>query len=349
MIRTLIVDDSRVARRVLRRQLEGEPRIQVIDEATDAYDAREKIFRHKPDVITLDIEMPRMNGLEFLKKLMVHAPMPVVVVSSVTPAQSSLAMEALSEGAVEVIDKESASQGTALARAVVRAHGARVTRRRRAQPQRRAAAIDPASFRVDIIAIGSSTGGPRAVEDVLTHLPGSLPPIVITQHMPANFTAAFAARLDRVSPFKVQEARDRQELVPGHAYVAPGSRHLKIVRRPGRRLEARLTNDAPVNRHRPSVEVLFDSVREAVGNKSVAAILTGMGDDGAAALLRMRQAGIRTFAQDERSCVVFGMPKVAIELGGADVVAPPERIAEGIVKIATGGSARAPRAAGGRR
>ena len=351
MIRTLIVDDSRVARRVLRRQLEADRRIEVVDEAADAYEAREKIFSAKPDVITLDVEMPRMNGLDFLKKLMVHAPMPVVVVSAVTPAQSALAMEALSEGAVEVIDKESASQGTALARAVVRARGARVQRRKRSARAQHSGtvSVDPSSFRLDIIAIGSSTGGPRAVEDLLIRFPAMMPPFVITQHMPANFTGAFAGRLDRVTSLVVREARDREELQPGHAYVAHGSHHLRVHRRPGKRYEARLGNDEPINRHRPSVEPLFDSVREAAGNRAIAAILTGMGDDGAQAMLRMHQAGIHTFAQDERTCVVFGMPKVAIELGGAAQVLPPERIADAIIKASLGTTVQKLRLAGGRR
>ncbi len=328
MIRVLIVDDSAVVRKVLTRELAAYPDIEVVGTAVDPYVAREKIVRDQPDVITLDIEMPRMDGLSFLEALMKHRPMPVVVVSSVTPERGQQALRALSLGAVDVISKPgSAFTVPDVAGKLVEAI------RTAARSRPRAAAQDAATPRVKsalttthkILAIGASTGGTQAIERVLTAFPPDAPGTVICQHMPAAFTGSFAKRLDSASAMEVREARDGDAVIPGLALVAPGDYHM-VLQRKGARYSVRIKNGPPVHHQRPAVDVLFDSVARASGANAVGAILTGMGADGAAGLRAMRDAGARTVAQDEASCVVFGMPKEAIRQGGAERVVPLDRI-----------------------
>lgn len=324
MIRVLIVDDSAVVRKVLSEELSRYPDLEVVGTAVDPYVAREKIAQLRPDVITLDIEMPRMDGLSFLEKLMTHFPLPVVVVSSVTPKNSETAIRALSLGAMEVICKPGSAYsvpevGAQLVRAIRAAAAARL-------PQRTSApAVDPrehsellARIRTShrVIAIGASTGGTHAIEALLTQLPVNTPGIVIVQHMPAGFTASFAQRLNGMCAMEVREAKDGDSASPGLALIAPGGHHM-VLERSGARYQVRIKDGPPVHHQRPAVDVLFQSVARQAGRNAVGSILTGMGADGAKGLLAMRQAGAHTLAQDEKSCVVFGMPKEAIAIGGA--------------------------------
>ncbi len=332
MIRVLVVDDSAVVRRVLTEELSRTGDIEVVGTATDPYVAREKIAALRPDVLTLDIEMPRMDGLSFLAKLMRHYPLPVVVVSSVTPERSDTALEALRLGAVEVIPKP----GSQFSVPDVRRHLANAIRaaaRARVSQEASMAEGEPASgpsglaavrTTHKLVAIGASTGGTRALEGILRRMPPDMPGMVIVQHMPTGFTRAFAERLDGVSRISVKEAEGGDRVVPGRALVAPGGQHM-FVRRSGVRLEVAVRSGPPVNFHRPSVDVLFQSVARTVGMNAVGILLTGMGGDGASGLLELRAAGAHTVAQDEESSVVFGMPKVAIELGAAaEVVSLPD-------------------------
>lgn len=337
MIRILVVDDSAVVRKVLSQELSRYPDIEVVGTAIDPYAAREKIMELSPDVLTLDVEMPRMDGLSFLAKLMRHHPLPVVVVSSLTQRDSANALKALELGAVEVVPKPGSQfsipdVGRDLVRAVRAAARARV--RKRTEPRPDAPKALPAaglSTTHKVLAIGASTGGTRAVEQLLTGLPPDSPGTVITQHMPAGFTKTFAERLDRVSALEVREACDGDLLVPGLALVAPGGRHL-LVQRSGARYSARIKDGPPVHHQRPSVDVLFGSVAHAAGGNAVGVILTGMGADGAQGLLEMRDAGAHTLAQDEASCVVFGMPKAAIDLEAAERVVPLDGMAAAVIR-----------------
>jgi len=328
MIRVLVVDDSAIVRKVLSRELEAYSDIQVVGTAVDPYVAREKIIRLSPDVITLDIEMPRMDGLSFLEVLMKHRPVPVVVVSSVTPERSAQALRALALGAVEVISKPgSAFTVPDVAERLVSA--IRVAARSRPRPAE--PTPTPRVFQNTlttthkIIAIGASTGGTQAIEQVLAGFPPDAPGTVMCQHMPAAFTASFAARLDAASALDVREARDGDEVLPGLVLLAPGDQHM-VLQRQGARYAVRVKDGPPVHHQRPSVDVLFDSVARAAGANAVGALLTGMGADGARGLKAMRDAGGRTVAQDEASCVVFGMPKEAIRAGAVDEVVPLNRI-----------------------
>lgn len=340
MIRLLVVDDSAVVRKVLSQELGRYPDIEVVGTAVDPYAAREKIMELSPDVLTLDVEMPRMDGLSFLAKLMRHHPLPVVVVSSLTQRDSSNALKALELGAVEVVPKPGSQfsipdVGRDLVRAVRAAARARV-HKRSAPPATAASPTAPTapvglSTTHKVLAIGASTGGTRAVEQVLMALPPDTPGTVITQHMPAGFTKTFAERLDRVSSLEVREARDGDLIVPGLALVAPGGRHL-VVQRSGARYSARIKDGPPVHHQRPSVDVLFGSVARAAGRNAVGVILTGMGADGARGLLEMREAGAHTLAQDEASCVVFGMPKAAIDLEAAERVVPLDAMAGAVIR-----------------
>lgn len=324
MIRVLLVDDSALVRQVLTEQLGLYPDIQVVGSATDPYMARDLILELKPDVLTLDIEMPRMDGLSFLAKLMRHHPLPVVVVSSLTPANSETALRALELGAIDVICKPGSALsatniGNQLARAIRAAYGARPL-----LPGMRTAAISETAaepFQLQttnkILAMGASTGGTTALELVLSHLPASAPGTVIVQHMPETFTAAFARRLNSLCPMQVQEARDGDLVVNGLALIAPGNQHM-ILQRSGARYSVRLKDGPAVHHQRPAVDPLFESVARNAGRNAIGVVLTGMGTDGAKGLLAMREAGARTMAQDEKSSVVFGMPREALRIGAAE-------------------------------
>ncbi|MBC7668801.1 protein-glutamate methylesterase/protein-glutamine glutaminase [Caulobacter sp. DWR2-3-1b2] len=318
-IRVLVVDDSATMRGLITAALNRDPDIEVVGAAGDPFEARGMIKALNPDVVTLDIEMPNMNGIEFLEKIMRLRPMPVVMVSSLTQAGAEMTLRALELGAVDCVAKPTLATNTAdalneVAVKVKAAARASVRTKPDDKPAVRRKDYVPSG---DIVAIGSSTGGVEALLSILSLFPETCPPTVITQHMPATFTASFAARLDRASGAKVAEAVDGALLEPGKVYVAPGgATHLEVVRSAG--LRCRLTQGDPVTGHRPSVDVLFNSVAQAVGEKAVGAILTGMGRDGAQGLLTMRKAGARTLGQDEQSCVVYGMPRTAFELGSVE-------------------------------
>ncbi|MBA4803346.1 MAG: chemotaxis response regulator protein-glutamate methylesterase [Brevundimonas sp.] len=331
--KVLIVDDSATMRAMIGAALRTEPRLQVVGEAADPLQAREAIRALSPDVLTLDVEMPRMNGLEFLERLMRLRPMPVVMVSTLTERGADATLAALELGAVDCIAKPTGltpDRFRGLAATVLAAAQAR-PRTRRPLPQV-AAGYQP---RGSLVAIGASTGGVEALLTVIGGFPANCPPTVVTQHMPASFTASFAARLDRVCAPRVSEARDGDPLEIGRVYIAPGGEaHLEIERRGGR-LVCRLVEGDLTSGHRPSVDRLFGSVAEVAGPAAAGALLTGMGRDGAEGLLRMRRAGAQTIAQDETTSVVFGMPRVAWELGAVQQQLPLEAIA-GAVLSATG-------------
>ncbi len=334
-ISVLVVDDSAIVRKVLSEELSRERGIQVVGTAPDPYVARDKIVRLKPDVITLDIEMPRMDGLTFLKKLMKYYPLPVIIVSSLTKKGGKLAMEALSLGALEVISKPSASYSVGdmsvqLAdkiRAVANVNmKAKIeSARNQTPPTEKVTGVKALSATTNkILAIGASTGGTEAIKTVLMGMPPNSPGIIVVQHMPAKFTTSFAERLDSLCAIRVKEAHDGDSVVNGQALIAPGNFHM-LLRRSGARYYVQIKNGPMVHHQRPSVDVLFKSVADYAGGNAVGVILTGMGADGADGLLQMRQSGARTIAQDERTCVVFGMPKEAIKREAAEkVVALPD-------------------------
>ncbi len=338
MIRVLVVDDSALVRKVLSAELSKFEDIEVVGTAMDPYVARERIAELNPDVLTLDIEMPRMDGLSFLEKLMHHHPLPVVVVSSLTPAHSQMALRALALGAVEVVSKPGSGYSTPdVAGQLVRA--IRAAARARVQPATGDAPRPPVSVPADfdttlkVLAIGASTGGTRAIEAVLRALPPDAPGTVIVQHMPAQFTGPFAERLNGVCPVEVREARDGDLVVPGLALIAPGNYHM-VLERSGARYLVRVRSGPPVHHQRPAVDVLFQAAARAAGRNVVAALLTGMGADGAQGLLALRRAGAHTIAQDEASCVVFGMPREAIALDAAAEVLPLPEIPAALVAAA---------------
>ncbi|HPF59784.1 MAG TPA: chemotaxis response regulator protein-glutamate methylesterase [Candidatus Competibacteraceae bacterium] len=359
-IKVLIIDDSALVRQILTEILSRDPGIHVVGSAADPYAAREKIKKLNPDVLTLDVEMPRMDGLTFLSNLMRLRPMPVVMVSSLTEKGASITLQALELGAVDFVTKPKVDVAHALddyaleIREKVRmAARAKVQERRAAPPTpampAQQATAAPEKYSADvilqregrrrpfkttdsIIAIGASTGGTEAIKEVLIRLPQQCPGVVITQHIPEAFSGPFARRMDSVSPLSVCEARDGQQVVPGHAYIAPGDQHLMLVR-DGARYVCRLNDGPPVNRHRPSVDVLFRSVAAHAGLNAVGVILTGMGDDGAQGLKEMREAGAPTIAQDEQTSVVWGMPGQAVKLGGVDKILPLEAIPAQIMRL----------------
>ena len=332
-IRVLIVDDSAIVRRVLTDALASEPDLEVVGTAPDPFVARDKIISLKPDVLTLDIEMPRMDGLTFLKKLMRFHPLPVIVISSLAQASSQTALEALQCGAVEVLAKPGDPYSVGelkhdLPHKVRAAANARVGK---AMPQ--LSAPTPAAPMVlsgagssTVIAIGASTGGTEALRQVLTGLPENMPGIVIVQHIPAVFSAAFAKRLNDLCRMRVKEAADGDRLTAGLALIAPGNFHMTL-RRTGGEYRVVIQDGPRVCYQRPSVDVLFESVAQVAKGDAIGAILTGMGSDGAQGMLRMKQAGARTLAQDEASCVVFGMPREAIRAGAVDCVVPLDQMA----------------------
>ncbi|NWG86475.1 MAG: chemotaxis response regulator protein-glutamate methylesterase [Hydrogenophilaceae bacterium] len=335
-IKVLIIDDSALIRGVLKELINSQPDMEVVGMAPNPFTAREMIKELNPDVLTLDVEMPRMNGLEFLEKLMRLRPMPVVMISTLTEQGSTVTLKALELGAVDFIAKPKLDVTGAMheltedivgrirtaARARVRRHS--VDRPPPSQPQPIAGRVLHNTERV--IFIGSSTGGTEALKEVLTRMPADSPAIMMTQHMPETFTKSFAQRLDSLSALTVKEAEHNERILPGHAYLAPGHSHM-LVRRNGPNYYVELSQAAPVNRHRPSVDVLFHSAAQAAGHNAIAVMLTGMGKDGAAGMLAMRQAGAYTIAQDEATCVVYGMPKAAVEIGAVLEVAPLQGIA----------------------
>jgi len=337
MIRVLIVDDSAVVRKVLSEQLARAQDIEVVGTAANPYVARDKIVKLKPDVVTLDVEMPRMDGLTFLARLMKHHPMPVIVVSSLTAAGSEAAVRALQLGAVEVMCKPGPaySVGDVATHLIDRIRAAAHVRPRAATTDRSApvgAGVLGSIRTTDkVLAIGASTGGTEAIKRVLSALPAQTPGTVIAQHMPAQFTRAFAQRLNDHSAMEVREAQGGEILRPGLALVAPGNYHL-LVSRNGAQYVASVKDGPAVFHQRPSVEVLFNAVAKHAGVNAVGVLLTGMGADGAKGLRTLREAGAHTIAQDEATCVVYGMPKEAVKLGAAEAVLPLDRIPAAILE-----------------
>lgn len=349
-IRVLTVDDSALMRQVLATLLSKDPDIEVVGAAPDPYIAREKIKALNPDVLTLDVEMPRMDGLTFLEKLMRGRPMPVVMVSSLTEAGCQTTLRALELGAVDFITKpkidlrdgmediaqELIAKIKAAAAARIRgfkSHVPSFTSSSKLETcNLKHATKSGAMIKTTdtIIAIGSSTGGTEAVKEVLMKLPPHTPPLLITQHMPERFTKTWADRMNGLCRIAVKEAEDGDSVLPGHALIAPGGYHMTLIRSDAR-YTVRINQDPPVNRHRPSVDVMFASVARHAGANAVGVILTGMGGDGAKEMLTMKQAGAFTIAQDEASCVVFGMPKEAIKVGAVDKVLPLADIAAAVL------------------
>lgn len=336
--RVLVVDDSATMRSVITRIINEAPDLEAVGGAADAPGAREMIRALQPDVLTLDMEMPRVTGLEFLEQLMRQHPMPVVMVSALAEARFESAERALALGAVELVPKPRLVAPEALRHfAAELTAKIRAATRRTAAPTRVPGPAASARVRVErpagcepIIVIGASTGGTEAIREVLERLPATAPGVLVTQHMPEGFTHSFAARLDSMCALHVKEAEHGERVLPGHVYIAPGHSHLRVRRR-GSTYVTELSRAEPVNRHRPSVDVLFRSAVQCGGGNVVAIILTGMGKDGASGLLELRRAGAYTCAQDEQSCVVFGMPKEAIALDAAGEVLPLRSIAGAVL------------------
>ena len=332
-IRVVVVDDSALMRKMISTMLSSQPDIEVVGIANDPFQAREQIKSTNPDVVTLDVEMPRMDGLTFLDKIMTLRPMPVVMVSSLTQSGTDATLRALELGAIDCVAKPAGgmiNEGQAAFRLelIEKVRTAAVARIRPRKLAERTAAptVGPGySSSEVIVAIGASTGGVEALHQVLLALPADSPAIVITQHMPPAFTASFANRLDKSCAVVVAEASDGARVLPGHVYIAPGGRHLELGRS-GANYICKLHDGAPVSGHRPSVDVLFRSVARNAGRNAVGVILTGMGRDGADGLLEMRKAGAQTIGQDEATCVVYGMPKVANEVGGVEIEVPLQKI-----------------------
>jgi len=364
-IKVLIVDDSALVRQILVEIMKTARDIEVVGTASDPYMARERIKETNPDVLTLDVEMPRMDGLTFLANLMRLRPMPVLMVSSLTERGAETTLKALELGAVDFVSKPKVDIagtlrdfGEEILTKIRVAAGARVSARSApaaalaVPPKHSADAIIPLASRARflrttdrIVAVGSSTGGTEAIRELLMALPADAPAIVIAQHIPAAFSAPFARRMDSLTRLSVCEPSDGQHIKPGHVYIAPGGRHL-LVERDGAHYRCRLNDGPPVNRHCPSVDVLFRSVAQQVGPNAVGIMLTGMGDDGARGLKEMHDAGAPTLAQDEATSVVWGMPGAAVRLGAVDEVLPLSQIAEALMRVA--GEAGATAAAVGR-
>jgi two-component system chemotaxis response regulator CheB len=344
LIKVLIVDDSAIVRKILQDTLSSERDIEVVGTAPDPYIARDKILALRPDVLTLDIEMPRMDGLTFLKALMQHYPLPVIIISSLGHASCQSALDALRLGAVEVLAKPGGPYSIgdlkhALPSKIRAAAAARVGGAKPAaaplRPVTPSSTFPPGA----LIAIGASTGGTEAIQEILTRMPADSPGIVITQHIPPVFSRAFADRLNQLGPLRVKEAEDRDEVKRGHVLIAQGGLHM-VLRRNGGGYCVALKDGPKVCYQRPSVDVLFHSVAEVAGAKATGVILTGMGSDGAQGLLRMKQAGAHTIAQDEATCVVFGMPREAIRLGGVESVLPLSEIPDAVLNQQRVGSSR---------
>jgi two-component system chemotaxis response regulator CheB len=348
MIKVLIIDDSAVVRMILSQALAADPEIEVVGTAADPFMARDKIEQLDPDVLTLDVEMPRMDGMEFLSRVMASHPLPVIMVSALTQKGKRISLEALEMGAVDVVAKPSGSHGGKglqemtidLRQKIKTAARANLVPFRKLLPT-----LAPVSHPVRIanltettdkvIAIGASTGGTTAIRQILSALPPASPGIVIVQHISSGFSRMFAERLNEITSMEVAEAKDGDRVVTGRVLVAPTGMQMEVVRSGGF-YHVKCQPGENVCGHCPSVEVLFRSTAQAVGKNAVGVILTGMGGDGAEGLLALRTSGARTIAQDEESCVVFGMPKVAIEAGGAEFVVPLDRIPQAITKLSTG-------------
>ncbi len=351
-IKVLIIDDSALIRQLLQEILSQDPAIEVVGTASDPLIARDKIKQLLPDVLTLDIEMPRMDGITFLKNLMRLRPMPVIMISTLTEAGADVTLEALEIGAVDFVPKPKLDVASKLQEyaddiinkvkvasvARVRSGSAGISN---VDAKLSADAVlqkSPQNFlrtTEKIITIGASTGGTEAIKEVLVRMPSDAPAIVISQHIPAAFSEPFAKRMDGCSAMTVFEAQDGQRILPGHVYIAPGSHHL-LVERNGANYICRLNDGPPVNRHKPSVDVMFRSVCQNVGPNAVGAILTGMGDDGARGLKELQEVGAPTIAQDEKSSVVWGMPGEAVKLGGADFILPLEKITDKLLELSAG-------------
>jgi two-component system chemotaxis response regulator CheB len=357
-IKVLVIDDSALVRQILVEILKGARDIEVVGTASDPFVARERIKETNPDVLTLDVEMPRMDGLTFLANLMRLRPMPVVMVSSLTERGAETTLKALELGAVDFVSKPKVDVAGTLAEfsdeiltKIRAAAGARVRARTGSvmavPPKHSADAILPAAgdskkmLRTTdrIIAVGASTGGTEAIREFLMGLPADSPAVVIAQHIPAAFSAPFTRRMDALCQLSVCEPYDGQYIMPGHVYIAPGGKHL-LIERDGTRYRCRLNDGPPVNRHCPSVDVLFRSVAQKVGPNAVGVILTGMGDDGARGLKEMRDAGAPTIAQDEASSVVWGMPGAAVRLGAVGEILPLGKVAEAVMRLAEAAGAQ---------
>lgn len=353
-IKVLVIDDSALIRQMLTELLNSDPEIEVVGAAQDPIIARDKIKQLNPDVLTLDVEMPRMDGITFLRNLMRLRPMPVVMVSTLTQQGADVTLEALELGAIDFVTKpnldvkeqlqnyaeEIATKVKIASKANVRAisdrahdKGKDIKHSADAVLEKRSAPSGTKLKTTDkIIAIGASTGGTEAIREVLEGMPADAPGIVITQHIPPKFSTSFAQRMDSICAMTVYEAMDGQQIVPGHVYIAPGDQHL-IVERSGARYYARLNDGPPVNRHKPSVDVLFRSVAQSVGPNAIGVILTGMGDDGARGLLEMKEAGAPTIGQDEASSVVWGMPGEAFKCGAVDTQLPLSAVAGKLITL----------------
>jgi len=337
-IRVLVVDDSALARRSISEALARDPEIKVVGTARDPYVARDEILALQPDVITLDLEMPRMDGLTFLKILQKHHPVPVVVISALTPSGSAKALEAIEAGALDVLAKpvngwdldQLAHQLAYHVKAAAQSCRKTTAAARPTTPI--APPVPPGEFSSQrVILIGASTGGIEALRFLLPSLPDGLPPILVVQHIPANFSRILANHLNDICPFQVREAVDGEELRTGSCLVAPGDFHLALIRR-GQRYKVKLSQSAPVHHCRPSVDILFRSAAEQAGDQAVAVLLTGMGVDGARGLQLLRAAGAYTLAENEESCVVFGMPQAAIKMGAAEKVVSLQRMPQAILQ-----------------
>ncbi len=349
--RVLVIDDSALVRSLLAEIINAQPDMEAVGAAPDPLAAREMIRALNPDVLTLDVEMPKMDGLDFLERLMRLRPTPVVMVSTLTERGAETTIRALELGAIDFVAKPRIGiaaglheLGRDICEKIRVASRARMHRLLGAPPVAAPASAAKAAgaySRVStekLIVIGASTGGTEAIREVLARLPADSPAVLITQHMPPGFTRSFAQRLDSLCRIAVSEAADGERVLPGHAYIAPGDRHLKLARSGANYLVA-LDDGAPVNRHRPSVEVLFRSAAQLAGRNALGVMLTGMGKDGAQAMLELKQAGAFNLAQDEASCVVFGMPKEAIAVGAVDEVLPVTKIAERLLaRLAEQGS-----------
>jgi two-component system chemotaxis response regulator CheB len=350
-IKVLIVDDSALVRQLLGKMLDDDPDIEVVGTAMDAYSARDKIKRYNPDVLTLDIEMPRMNGIVFLSNLMRLHPMPVIMIATLTESNADVTLKALELGAVdfvakprsdlahtleecelEIIAKIKAAANVKLTTLLRQANnsGSRNTTSTR-QPIEGNSVLGKHVFpQESLVAIGASTGGTEAIKEILQSMPTDGPGIVVAQHIPAAYCGSFTKRMDRLSEIEVALAADGQAVLPGHAYIAPGDRHLSVIRQ-GTRYVCQLGDGPPVNRYKPSVDVLFRSVAEVAGSNGIGVLLTGMGEDGAAGLKQMRDSGAMTIAQDRNSSVVWGMPGAAVKLGAVDQVLPLNSVSRAIL------------------
>lgn len=357
-IKVLIIDDSALVRKMLTEILSSDKEIEVVGAAADPLVAREKIKQLNPDVLTLDVEMPRMDGISFLSNLMRLRPMPVIMVSTLTDEGAEITLDALELGAIDFITKpkidfsntiqEYAAELIEKIKVASKAKVMASSEKRQASSNVKMMGVEKKNtadailqlnngkrnykLTDTIIAIGASTGGTEAIKDVLIQMPPNSPGIVITQHIPENFSASFAQRMDKLSPMKVYEATEGQQVLPGHVYIAPGNRHL-LIERSGARYICRLNDGLAVNRHKPSVNVLFRSVANQVGQNAIGVILTGMGDDGAEGLLEMKQAGALTIAQDEQSSVVWGMPGEAVKRNAADDILALSKIASRVISL----------------